>query len=122
LFRTEADFFRIRRKMQQYRPRRDFFSPTYERDEQRMLQKIGLFDSCWYVETYPEVTKTGKSALQHFLDEGYLDGLKPNPVFDPAWYLRQYDDVRRSGLNPLVHYALHGYREGRDPSADFKTE
>ena len=80
------------------------------------------FRRAWYVREYPEAAKNGRAPVEHYLEEGYLRGLRPNPLFDSRWYLERYEDVRRAGVNPLVHYLQHGFREGRDPGPDFQTE
>jgi hypothetical protein len=92
------------------------------RKEERALLRTDLFDEKWYLEQYPAVRGIGLSPTEHFLQDGYLHGFRPNRVFDPLWYLETYDDVRKSGMNPLIHYALYGYKEGRNPSSDFFTE
>lgn len=89
---------------------------------QRILQRSGLFDAQWYRTEYPDAVKEGASPVRHYLEEGYLQGCRPNPLFDSLWYLRRYEDVRRSGMNPLLHYIQFGCREGRDPGPDFQTE
>ena len=88
----------------------------------RQLMKSGLFDAEWYLREYLEVAESGRSAAEHYLEEGYLRGCRPNPLFDTRWYLERYEDVRRSGVNPLLHYLKHGFREGRDPGPGFQTD
>jgi hypothetical protein len=88
----------------------------------RLLIRSGLFDAQWYTRKYPEAANNGRAPIDHYLDEGYLLGFRPNPLFDSRWYLERYEDVRRAGVNPLVHYLQNGYREGRDPGPGFQTE
>ena len=92
------------------------------RREARRLKKSGLFDGEWYLREYPDVAASGRSPAEHYLEEGYLCGYRPNPLFDSRWYLDRYDDVRRSGANPLLHYLQHGYSEGRNPGPAFETD
>ncbi len=88
-----------------------------------MLLRSGLFDAAWYRAEYPDIAAKGVvDAMKHYLDEGFCQGLKPNPFFDTRWYLDRYEDVRRSGMNPLLHYLRHGYKEGRDPGPAFQTD
>ncbi|WP_177176765.1 glycosyltransferase family 2 protein [Faunimonas pinastri] len=56
-----------------------------------------------------------KNPLRHYLHQGWLQGLRPNPGFDPLWYLRANPDVRVLGCEPLTHYATRGRREMREP-------
>jgi hypothetical protein len=88
----------------------------------RQITNSGLFDADWYAREYPEVAASGRSPAEHYLEEGYLRGYRPNPFFDTRWYLERYEDVRRAGINPLLHYIHIGALEGRDPSPDFHTD
>jgi hypothetical protein len=85
------------------------------------LESSGLFDAEWYLRQYPDVAKSGLSPVEHYLEDGYLRGYRPNPLFDTRWYLEQNDDVRRAGVNPLLHYIEYGCREGRNPGPEFNT-
>ena len=87
----------------------------------RQLKNSGLFDAEWYLREYPDVAKSGRSPAEHYLEEGYLRGYRPNPLFDTRWYLERYEDVRRAGVNPAVHYLMYGSAEGRDPGPNFQT-
>jgi hypothetical protein len=93
-----------------------------KRSAERQLTNSGLLDAEWYLSEYPDVAESGRSPAEHYLEEGYLRGYRPNPLFDTRWYLERYEDVRRAGVNPLLHYLMHGFREGRDPGPDFQTE
>lgn len=87
----------------------------------RALAKSGLVDAAWYLREYPDAAKSGRAPAEHYVEEGYARGYRPNPFFDTRWYLERYEDVRRSGKNPLLHYLQYGAREGRDPGPDFQT-
>ena len=76
------------------------------------LQKIGLFDERYYIDTYPDIAGAELEAFEHFFRYGYREGRRPNPRFDPNWYLTTYPDVK---LQPLLHYAQFGEAEGRRP-------
>jgi len=88
----------------------------------RLIASSGLFDADWYAREYPDAAANGRPPAEHYLDEGYLRGYRPNPLFDTRWYLEHYEDVRRAGINPLLHYIHNGAREGRDPGPDFHTD
>ena len=88
----------------------------------RQIASSGLFDADWYAREYPDAAAAGRPPAEHYLDEGYLRGYRPNPLFDTRWYLEHYEDVRRAGINPLLHYIQSGTREGRDPGPDFHTD
>jgi glycosyltransferase involved in cell wall biosynthesis len=76
---------------------------------------LGLFDSAWYLQRYPEVAALGQQPLTHYFKTGAFHGYNPSPNFDSNWYLATNPDVAASGLNPLVHFILFGAREKRGP-------
>lgn len=99
-------------------------SPGIEAEGQRaarlgVLKRSGLFDAAYYLATHPDIAESGVDPFEHFVEQGYTEGRRPNPYFDPLWYLAQHPDVGQGGLNPLYHYAIHGDAEGRRPSAFF---
>lgn len=74
-----------------------------------------IIDESWYLETYPDVSHAGISALQHYMSIGWAEGRNPNRLFDTEWYFHRNPDVECSGINPLDHYVRFGWREGRSP-------
>lgn len=89
---------------------------VYNQDMQNMLKACSAnFDSEYYLEQYPDVTKSGLSPLQHYLQIGCKEFRFPNPLFDPKYYLDKYSDVQESGIDPFHHYSEIGFQEGRIP-------
>jgi hypothetical protein len=121
LVNAEARLGSAERQIRRNSPWRRLLDSHARRHEVRLIRESGIFDETWYKSQYPSAAN-GRSAIEHFLEEGYLQGCRPNPLFDPRWYLEQYEDVRRTGMNPLVHYLRDGAREGRDPGPDFDTK
>lgn len=80
-----------------------------------------LFDAAYYLEQYPDVARSGRDPLEHFLSIGAAETRKPNAFFDPRWYIQEYPDVGREGSDPLIHYLNYGWREGRHPGPDFNV-
>jgi glycosyltransferase involved in cell wall biosynthesis/ubiquinone/menaquinone biosynthesis C-methylase UbiE len=74
-----------------------------------------LFDWVYYTNLNPKANASGKSPIDHYLERGWKEGLKPHPLFDPAWYLRENPDVEKAGIEPLRHYITDGWRRGRSP-------
>lgn len=72
-----------------------------------------LFDSAYYVATYPDMAESKIEPLTHYLKFGWEEGRKPNVWFDTAFYLEEYKDVKKSGLNPLEHYLKVGMKQDR---------
>src|SRR5688572_8388061 len=88
----------------------------------RIIHASGLFDSAWYLETYPDVAARKVDPLQHYIRHGAREGRDPNRLFSSSWYLASNADVTESGLNPLVHFVLRGAKEGRNPGPLFDTK
>jgi hypothetical protein len=92
-------------------------APSERRRRAEQLQTIassGLFDSDWYLATYPDVAAASVDPLVHFHDLGWREGRDPGPEFATSGYLKANPDVARSGLNPLLHYIEFGRSEGRE--------
>ena len=79
----------------------------------KALAATGLFDPDHYRATHADIAEAGVDPLEHFFDQGWKEGRRPNPYFDPLWYVERNPDVAAGGLNPLYHYAFHGDAEGR---------
>jgi len=75
-----------------------------------------LFDSDWYLATYPDVALSGMNPLVHYVTTGGYQGFDPSPLFDSDWYLATYPDVALWAVNPLVHFVTTGYSEANYPS------
>ena len=84
-----------------------------ERRNARRIAESDLFDTQWYLQTYPDVSSSGLSPALHFLRYGAQEGRSPSPRFDTRWYLQTYTDVRTNGSNPLLHYLAFGQAENR---------
>jgi 2-polyprenyl-3-methyl-5-hydroxy-6-metoxy-1,4-benzoquinol methylase len=74
-----------------------------------------LFDTAYYLRTYPDVAAAGIDPYEHYLQFGAAEGRDPQALFDTSYYRERYPDVAASGLNALQHYAQVGAAEGRDP-------
>lgn len=91
------------------------------------------FDTCFYLETNPDVREIGQCPLLHYVcygaSEGRLAKQIPSnlvaekiltlPYFDSEYYLAYFPD---GGMeDPLEHYLTLGWIEGRNPSPNFDT-
>jgi hypothetical protein len=81
----------------------------------------GLFDRDWYVANHPEASAQ-PDPLLHFCQDGWRQGLQPNPYFHPAWYAKTYGAEFLPDENPLLHYIRRGERENAWPSPHFDPE
>lgn len=90
-----------------------------DRENQLLKQNVGLlytselFDTEWYLTSYPDIREAGVDPAEHYLTYGAKEGRLPCASFDGDWYLRQNPDVAESGMNPLIHYIKYGIAEGR---------
>ena len=66
----------------------------------------GLFDEVYYL-TQTSVEKISDNALEHYLLEGWLDGLDPSAEFSTNEYLASHPYLISSNVNPLVHYVKY---------------
>jgi glycosyltransferase involved in cell wall biosynthesis len=82
----------------------------------------GLFDSDWYLESYPDVAARGVDPLRHYVRYGAREGRDPNRLFSSSWYLANNPEVAELGLNPLAHFIQRGAAEGRSPGPLFDTK
>lgn len=80
-----------------------------------------LFDSAYYLATYPDVAAAGIDPLQHYRAFGWQESRNPGHCFDTAYYVANNPDVVAAGLNPLDHFYLYGGREGRNPGTNFDS-
>ena len=74
-----------------------------------------LFDEEYYTSLNPEANASDRSPVDHYIERGWKEGLKPHPLFDPAWYLKENPEVAKAGVEPLHHYMTSGWRDGRSP-------
>jgi len=79
----------------------------------KAIKESDLFDSKYYLFTYPDVRQLGVDPIKHYIKFGAAEGRNPSAEFDTAYYLETYNDVKESGVNPLAHYVLYGKEEGR---------
>ena len=89
--------------------------------EYKLIEKSGLFDTVYYINTNNDVKELGVKPLVHYVVFGVREGRDPNPLFDTSYYLDENPDIDKSGINPLAHYIKVGFKEGRDPHPLFDT-
>jgi GT2 family glycosyltransferase len=80
-----------------------------------IIRFLGDFD----YQSYRE--KSGISddvdPIEHYIEEGWKQGIAPNSWFDPAFYLARYEDVLDAKTEPYTHYIVCGRGEDRIASA-----
>lgn len=79
-----------------------------------------LFSVAHYISGCPGLELGQTSPLEHYLFEGWRQGLDPHPWFANDWYLNQNPDVlEHNQISPLEHYLTCGWKEGRWPNPGF---
>ena len=68
------------------------------------IKKSDLFDSEWYLKTYPDVGMAGMDPAVHFLKYGRLLRRDPSPKFSSAFHLETRPGCDQKKINPLIHY------------------
>ncbi|AGT11242.1 glycosyltransferase family protein [Paracoccus aminophilus] len=79
---------------------------------EKEIIESGLFDARWYMEQYPDVARTGLSALTHFVRFGMLLNRDPGATFSVRDYIFQNPTSANADVPPFLHYL----REGRQSS------
>ncbi|WP_152558953.1 coiled-coil domain-containing protein [Endozoicomonas numazuensis] len=87
-----------------------------QKKDYEFLKESEYFSAKWYLSEYPEVGRSEKEALMHFILVGAGKGYSPSFRFNTKNYIEDYPDVKESGINPLIHYIKFGKSEGRSIS------
>lgn len=85
----------------------------------RAIARSGLFDRRFYLATDPALDPRYLDPLIHYLEAGWQEGRKPNPLFDSGYYRELLPEC--AGSDPLLHYIEQGWRAGADPTPLFFT-
>lgn len=67
---------------------------------------LSLFDRDWYLATYPDVRKAGFDPFEHYLEHGWREGRRPNPVFDATRFSAGELGQKGRDPNPFVRYLI----------------
>ena len=84
----------------------------------KLIKDNKLFDLGYYLRKNPDVRKSGKDPLVHYMFKGFKEGRNPNSSFNNDNYLNQNPDIKDLNLSPLVHYTLYGQKEKRKIMGD----
>ncbi|MFC5552841.1 glycosyltransferase [Methylobacterium iners] len=87
-----------------------------------LLRTSGLLDEAWYYEAYPDVARSGKDALIHYLEYGAVELRNPGPGFDAEHYALTYPEYRVNFPSPIVHFLRIGLRRGYLPTGSSRYE
>lgn len=71
-----------------------------------------LFDSQWYLETFPDVMAAKLNPLFHYVQWGAKEGFDPHPAFSTEKYMKANPEILKININPLAHYLSLGAAQG----------
>jgi GT2 family glycosyltransferase/SAM-dependent methyltransferase len=91
-----------------------------ERARIEQILESGVFDAAHYLRHNPDVARSGRDPLRHYVRTGWHEGRSANPFFDAAYY-RGGGREAAEGLDPLTHFVSEGWQAGRDPHPLFDT-
>jgi hypothetical protein len=89
------------------------------RRHEQIIKSSGVFDSDFYLSTYPDVGLENFDPVTHYVRHGAGENRLPNRYFDTAYYRNRYLNTSQPELNPLVHYIETGALTLSDPSPLF---
>lgn len=69
------------------------------------LEGTALFDTAWYLETYPDLAASKLTPLQHYVQYGCWEARNPSPEFNTLNYYLEHPEVAERGECALFHYA-----------------
>jgi len=94
---------------------KNYFLNSYAGKASELLSTY--FDTSFYLDTYPDVMKSGMHPLQHFMGFGWIERRDPAATFSTAAYLDARPDLRLAGGNPFVDFLLRREFEEGAPQA-----
>lgn len=80
------------------------------------------FDSQWYGDQNPGLSRNEIELWHHYVDYGVHDGKSPVPVFDAKYYRSVVGDEISTGIEPFAHYRDNEHTEKHAPSPWFDPE
>lgn len=85
------------------------------------IRDSGLFDTAWYLESYPDVAAAEGDPVLHYLQFGAAEGRFPNSLFDTRWYVKRYRQSFFRPKNPLLDFLRRAADGARDPNPYFSS-
>lgn len=84
-----------------------FFKQRRFQKEYNTVKNSKLFDSDWYLKTYPDVVDDNTDPVIHYLKFGWHEGRNPGPDFNTSIYTSQMPECLTKNICPLIHYETH---------------
>jgi MoaA/NifB/PqqE/SkfB family radical SAM enzyme len=73
----------------------------------QLIRDSGLFDSVYYLETYPDVRLAGMDPVLHYVTHGARELRNPAPGWCTELYCLRHPELSETGINPLCHFHLN---------------
>ncbi len=90
--------------------------PAEASDAQIYETVAAAFDHEHYLETNPDIRRSGVDPVRHFLDFGAREDRDPSPDFSVRFYRKHYRREVGAGVNPFFHYLAVGRARGFRPT------
>jgi hypothetical protein len=100
-------------------PPDDLFAHYFLRGYREGRAPNPVFDTRWYLSTYPDVALSGLNPLLDYVAFGEKAGRDPSPLFDAQWYRARYR--LDPSVSPLLHY-LQNRHGAFSPIPEFDAE
>ena len=85
---------------------------NYTKEDYLLIENSKFFDREWYITKYSSLNEKIDNPVEHYLNQGWLEGNNPSESFDGRKYLSHYKTVESSRMNPLLHYERYGKKAG----------
>ncbi len=90
--------------------------PAEASDAQIYETVAAAFDREHYLDTNPDIRRSGIDPIRHFLDFGAREDRDPTPDFSVRFYRKHYRREIGAGVNPFFHYLAVGRARGFRPT------
>ena len=98
--------------MKSQKRRRIVLGQSREDWEREIILESGKFDLSFYLEQLGQELSL-EEAVNHYVEVGQSEGLRPNPDFDVEFYRATNKDLAEVGIGPFAHFIKLGAGEGR---------
>jgi hypothetical protein len=73
----------------------------------KVIKESGLFNTDYYLRTYPDIRKADISPLTHFCEFGWRENRNPSDKFHTETYLNNHPELKELDINPLIYFIDH---------------
>lgn len=84
----------------------EYIDPLDFEKNKKIILESNLFDKTYYLNHNPDVEKSGRNALEHWINNGYEESRNPNIRFNNLFYRTSY--LTEEKWNSLTHFIKIG--------------